>query len=171
MIKYRTPTYDDAQSLADLGRETFVATFAHIYSNENLQQFLNETYSLAALRKDLTNPERLFQVAEHDGHMVGYCKLGLANYFPGPFEGRKVIEFKQLYLREGYKGAGIADHLMHWALATAKAHGFDDMVLSVYSENPRAQKFYQRFGFEKYMDYFFMVGTHRDEEYLYRLKL
>jgi diamine N-acetyltransferase len=169
MIYYRTPTIDDAQALADLGRETFVDTFGTLYSAENLQHFLTQTYALAALQTDLSNAERLFQVAEADGVMIGYCKLGTTNSFPGPFDGRRVMELKQLYLRSGHKGTGVADTLMQWALAQAK--GYDDIALSVYSDNPRAQRFYQRYGFEKYMDYFFMVGTHRDEEYLYRLQL
>jgi diamine N-acetyltransferase len=169
MIEYRTPTADDAQALADLGQETFVQAFGHLYSAVNLNLFLQETYALCALQADLANPERLFQVAEDDGRMIGYCKLGLANHFPGPFENRRVMEFKQLYLRDGYKGVGAADQLMKWALHMSQ--GYDDIVLSVYSDNPRAQRFYQRYGFEKYMDYFFMVGDHRDEEYLYRLKL
>jgi diamine N-acetyltransferase len=169
MITYRTPTLTDAQALADLGRDTFVHSFGHIYSAANLNLFLDATYSLHALQTDLENPERLFQVAEEEDRMIGYCKLGLTNHFPGPFENRRVMEFKQLYLRDGYKGAGIADHLMQWALQMAQ--GYDDMVLSVYSDNPRAIGFYQRYGFEKYMDYFFMVGDHRDDEYLYRLRL
>jgi diamine N-acetyltransferase len=169
MITYRTPTMKDAQDLADLGRDTFVHSFGHIYSPDNLNRFLAETYSLRTVQTDLANPERLFQVAVDESRMIGYCKLGLTNHFPGPFEGRRVMEFKQLYLVDGYKGVGIADKLMQWALSMA--HGYDDMVLTVYSENPRAQRFYQRYGFEKYMDYFFMVGDHRDDEYLYRLKL
>ncbi len=171
MITYRTPGADDAQALANLGRETFVETFGPLYSAENLRRFIDETYSLAALQSDLANPARRFCVAETADQMVGYCKLGLVNGFPGPFEGRQVMELKQLYLRADQKGSGVADKLMAWALGEAKVGNFDDIVLSVFSENPRAQRFYQRYGFEKYMDYFFMVGDHRDEEFLYRLKL
>jgi diamine N-acetyltransferase len=171
MIAFRTPTFDDAQALATLGRETFVDTFGPLYSAENLRRFVEETYSLAALQRDLSNPERLFRVAEADGAMIGYCKLGLVNGFPGPFEGRRVMEFKQLYLKAEHQGSGVANQLMDWALGEARHAGFDDIVLSVFSENPRAQRFYQRYGFEKYMDYFFMVGDQRDAEFLYRLKL
>jgi diamine N-acetyltransferase len=172
MISYRTPTIDDAQMLADLGRQTFVDTFGSLYSARNLQMFLETTYSLAALQIDFNNPERLFRVAEDsESQMVGYCKLGMVNGFPGPFDGRRVMELKQLYLKATYQGVGVADQLMQWALDEARSGGYDDIVLSVFSENPRAMRFYQRYGFEKYMDYFFMVGDHRDEEFLYRLKL
>jgi diamine N-acetyltransferase len=172
MINYRTPTLDDAQALADLGRQTFVDTFGTLYSTENLQPFLEANYSLAALQADLNNHEHLLQVAEEaNGQMIGYCKLAMANSFPGPFEGRHVMMLKQLYLKAAYHGMGVADQLMEWTLGEARSRGYDDIVLSVFSENPRAQRFYQRYGFEKYMDYFFMVGDHRDEEFLYRLKV
>jgi ribosomal protein S18 acetylase RimI-like enzyme len=45
------------------------------------------------------------------------------------------------------------------------------MQLSVYSENLGAQRFYQRYGFEHVADIDFWVGNHRDDEFLYELKL
>ena len=45
------------------------------------------------------------------------------------------------------------------------------MLLSVYSENFGAQRFYQRYGFAKIADITFKVGDHYDPEYLYELKL
>lgn len=41
------------------------------------------------------------------------------------------------------------------------------MQLSVYSDNPGAQRFYARYGFAKVADIHFMVGNQRDEEFLF----
>jgi diamine N-acetyltransferase len=171
MIRYRTPTIDDAQALARLGRDTFVEAFAYLYKPEDLEPFLAQTYAPETVSAQLGSPDYLFRVAEADGTLIGYCKLGQDNGFPGDFAGRKVMEFKQLYLRDGHKGAGIADALMDWALSEARARGFDDLVLSVFSGNPRAIRFYERHGFAFYKNWYFMVGNHRDDEYLYRLKI
>jgi ribosomal protein S18 acetylase RimI-like enzyme len=170
-VTYRTPCADEATALAALGRETFCETFAHLYQAEDLNAFLEQVYAPASLAADLANPNRLFQVAEDDGKLIGYCKLGLdvsLDYDPA---GRHVIELKQLYLMPGHHGTGIAAHLMDWALAAAERLGADDMILSVWSGNDRAQRFYKRYGFDWVADTYFMVGEHRDDEFLYLKKL
>jgi ribosomal protein S18 acetylase RimI-like enzyme len=70
-----------------------------------------------------------------------------------------------------HTGAGIGAKLMDWALGQARAGGHDAMLLSVYSENYGAQRFYQRYGFAKIADITFQVGDHFDPEFLYELKL
>jgi len=60
---------------------------------------------------------------------------------------------------------------MDWVLEEARARGFEDVILSVWSGNFGAQRFYARYGFEKIADTFFMVGNQRDEEYLMGLRL
>jgi len=44
------------------------------------------------------------------------------------------------------------------------------VLLSVYSENYGAQRFYQRYGFAKIADITFRVGTQLDAEFLYQLE-
>ena len=60
---------------------------------------------------------------------------------------------------------------MRWALDEARAWGADAIQLSVYSENHGAQKFYRRYGFDKVADIDFWVGNHRDDEFLFELRL
>ena len=71
----------------------------------------------------------------------------------------------------GFTGAGIGAQLMDWALGVARERGHDAVLLSVYSENFGAQRFYQRYGFGKIADITFPVGEQLDEEFLYELKL
>jgi diamine N-acetyltransferase len=171
MITYRMPSIADANLLGQLGKASFVEAFGHLYSPENLELFLDKVYSAAAVSSDFSNANRLFLVAEEDGRMVGYCKLGLEvslDYDPGE---RRTMELKQLYMMQSHVGRGVAQHLMQWALDEARARGFDDVILSVYSDNPRAQRFYQKYGFRHIADTYFMVGNHRDYEYLYALAL
>ena len=72
-------------------------------------------------------------------------------------------ELYQLYLGEAAKGSGVADALMEWAYAKARALGGDTLYLSVFAENHRARRFYDRHGFVEVGPYEFMVGDHADD--------
>lgn len=171
MVLLRTPDAVDASALAKLGRDTFVETFGHLYSAEDLNSFLDQTFAVDAVAADIADPARALLVAEDETGLIGYCKLGFTvslDYDPGD---RRAMELKQLYVRESAIGSGLGARLMQWALDQARARGFDMIILSVWSENFRAQRFYQRHGFAKIGDTIFMVGNHRDEEFLYGLDL
>lgn len=43
---------------------------------------------------------------------------------------------------------------------------YNDIFVSVYSENEQAIRFYERFGFKKIIRYYFMVGRQPDLEYI-----
>ena len=171
MIQYRAANPVDADALAELGRTSFVDAFGHLYSPEDLSSFLESTYTPEIAAADIANPMRLFRIAESEGVMLGYCKLGFDKSLDYEAGDRSVVELKQLYLRGKQTGSGIGGALMDWALGEARARGADEAVLSVWSENHGAQRFYHKHGFEKVGDTIFMVGNQRDEEYLFGLRL
>ena len=84
---------------------------------------------------------------------------------------QKIIELHQLYLAESAKGSGIADTLMQWGLERALRASATSLLLSVFSENPRAQAFYRRYGFVDRGRHAFYVGNHIDEDRIWRLDL
>ncbi len=171
-VNFRTPEASEAAALAQLACSTFCDTFAHLYAPEDLHAFLDAHKTEAAFSKALTDGRHSFRVAESEGQLAGYCKLGLDSTLPDLPDGwRGGIELKELYLSSTVQGAGVGVTLMEWALAEAKRLASPTITLSVWSGNFRAQRFYQRYGFSHIADTFFMVGNHRDDEFLYGLKL
>ena len=167
MVIYRTPEIAEAAQVAKLGRDTFVESFAHLYSSEDLASFIAQVYQPDIVVAELQNPKLRYMIAQADGKMVGLCKIGYGvtlDYDPGM---RRVVELKQLYVHNTAHGTGVGQALMDWAIDMAVADKADEMLLSVYSDNPRAQRFYMRNGFAKYADTFFMVGNQRDLEFLF----
>jgi RimJ/RimL family protein N-acetyltransferase len=57
---------------------------------------------------------------------------------------------------------------MQWFLAEAANRAAEEVVLSVFVDNHRARRFYERYGFETVGKYDFMVGTHADEDLILR---
>ena len=162
---------DDAAALADLGRRAFVAKFGHLYSAENLASFLDDTHTQTKVLKELADPAMRIAVIEQDGALASFCKIIRTSTLPARTDAVSPMELKQLYTDPDLIGRGHGARLMEWALAQAQSSGADEMQLSVYADNPQAQAFYRRFGFEKVADIAFWVGDHCDPEFMFAVKL
>lgn len=167
----RPATLADAPALAVLGAETFVAAFGHLYTPADLDAFLAEVHDPQAVAAEIAGDSCTHRLVEDDGKLVAFCKLRYPSHYTHHSDARDPIELGQLYALPGYTGHGIGARLMDWALGVARERGHDAVLLSVYSENYGAQRFYQRYGFGKIADITFRVGDHLDPEYLYELKL
>jgi len=168
VIRLRDAGPDDAAILARLGRETFTETFGHLYSPENLAAFL-EVHSEENWRRELADPAFSVRLGEDEGVPAAYAKIGPPTL---PFEPRgPSTELRQFYILKPWQGTGLAHALMRWAIDEARRRGADDLYLSVFVDNHRARRFYERYGFTFVGPYAFMVGTHEDEDHVLRLSL
>ncbi len=167
MIAYREPQLDDADALAVLARETFDEAFGRLYQPDDLAAFYAEWKTPEAFAGWIADPRVGILVAYDGNTPIGYAMTGVdikIDYDPSP---RTAIELKQLYIRSSHHGAGVAHRFMDWVLAKAQATAADEIVLSVYSENPRGIAFYHKHGFAKVADTIFIVGKQVDAEYLF----
>lgn len=167
----RPASLDDVSALAKLGRDSFCAAFEHLYRAEDLDRFLEQAYSERAVGEEVAGPECIHRLAEDDDGLAGYCKLRAPSSYAEHSDAANPIALGQLYTAPGKTGMGIGAALMDWAFGEARERGHDAIQLSVWSENHGAQRFYQRYGFEKIADIDFWVGNHRDDEYLYEVRL
>ena len=67
-----------------------------------------------------------------------------------------------------WHGSGVAAGLMDRALELVRRKRARHVQLSVYVDNLRARRFYERYGFEVVGKYDFMVGSHADEDLILR---
>ncbi len=170
----REAARDDAGPLAVLAREAFVAAFGPLYQPDDLAAFLAEHRSRDAYAAQIADPDVRIMLAEHEyGALSAYCLIKLGAQFPEHPEPRpaRPVMLSQLYCAATTTGQGTGARLMDWALAEARDFQADAITLSVFSENYGAQRFYQRFGFAHVADIYFWVGSHRDDELLYELRL
>jgi GNAT superfamily N-acetyltransferase len=167
-VTFRLAGTEDAPSLSKLGAETFTATFGHLYQPADLATFL-VSHGEEQWRQELADPEFAVLIAEHRGEAVGYAKVGPPHL---PFEPRGVpVELRQFYLLEEWQGRGLADQMMQWVIDEAERRGGDHLYLSVFTDNHRARKYYERWGFVAEGRYAFMVGGHADEDIVMRRPL
>lgn len=168
MIAYRLATLADADTLARLGAETFVETFGHLYSARDLDAFL-QSHSVGGWQAELADARFWVVLAELGDQAVAYAKLGPAKLPFTPAE--DAIELRQFYVRASHHGSGVAAAMMERAIDAARRRGVAAMYLSVFVDNPRARRFYERYGFVRIGSYAFMVGDHADEDDVMRLML
>lgn len=162
---------EDIPALAELGRSSFCAKFAHLYSAEDLDPFLEQVYSIKGVTSDFNQPNLIYQLAEDETGLIGFCKIARRSSYAEHSDAKRPMGLNQLYTAAGRTGQGIGAALTDWALAEAREHSADAVQLSVYSENYGAQRFYARYGFTKIADIGFWVGNQRDAEFLYELRL
>jgi GNAT superfamily N-acetyltransferase len=164
-VTYRNARPNDAADLRALFAESFIDTFGHLYRAADLEEFL-EGNSEAKWLSFLNNPDCAIRVAEVDGELVGFAELAPKKL---PYEtSEPALELRRFYLRKTAHGTGVAQRLMEWVLEEACRRGAKELVLSVFVDNHRARRFYERYGFEVVGKYDFMVGNHADEDLILR---
>lgn len=163
----RRATDADAATVSALASRTFTETFGHLYPDEDLQSFLQDSYAIDKQRVILAHPDYAVWLLEHGGEAVGHaaagpCGLPHADVQPGDGE------IKRLYILADHQGGGRGGRLMDAVMAWLLRDGPRRLWLSVWSENHGAQRFYARYGFTHADEYRFIVGRCRDREFIWR---
>jgi ribosomal protein S18 acetylase RimI-like enzyme len=167
-VSFRDARPDDAAALDRIFRTSFCDTFMHLYRAEDLDVFMS-SFGVGDWQAQLEDVAYAFRIGESDDEPVGYVKLGPMKL---PFEtDRRAILLDQLYVLKEHHGVGIARELMDWSLDEARRRGAEELYLTVYVDNHRARRFYDRYGFEAVGRYDFMVGTQADEDIIMRKPL
>ena len=167
-VEYRNAGEADAAVLAALFADTFTETFGHLYDPGDLDAFLGEQ-SAGHWAAQLRDDAFAVRMAVEGGEAVALAKIGPVK-LPVD-EAGPALELRQLYVRSAVRGSGVAARLMDWAIAEASGRGARNLYLSVYMDNPRARRFYARYGFVEIGPVAFMVGSQADEDIILRREL
>ena len=165
-----TPTVADVGRLQTLMRTTLTEAFGHLYSPADLSAYLDTAYATAQLTSELADPRNYWQlVVDGGGAPVGYLQCVPAHLPHPEIRPDRDGEIQRIYVLKSQQGRGLGHRLMNLALDhLAERYGDAPQWIGVYSENPRAQKLYRSYGFEKAGEYKFPVGDVLDDEFIFR---
>lgn len=166
-LNIRRATVADAEALSALAAQTFTETFGHLYPDQDLRDFLAESYAVERSRIVLAHPDYAIWLLEDDGAAVGHAAAGPCG-LPHPQVRPGDGELKRLYLLGSHQNAGLGSRLFDTALQWLLREGPRTLWIGVWSQNFGAQRFYARHGFEKVGSYEFPVGRVRDLEFILR---
>ncbi|MCL4721124.1 MAG: GNAT family N-acetyltransferase [Gammaproteobacteria bacterium] len=169
-VEFRRAAVGDARALANLGAETFVEAFGHLYPPEDLSDFLTRSQSEATYQRVLGDPAVAVWLAVPPaappmGFLVaGPCKLPVTGCPPA------AGEIRQLYLRTAAQRQQLGTRLLRTGLEWLLDQGRKPIYVGVWSQNLGAQRLYARFGFVKVGEYDFPVGRQLDREFILELR-
>ncbi|MDR3509300.1 MAG: GNAT family N-acetyltransferase [Caulobacteraceae bacterium] len=162
----RPATPRDAERLTQLGRQTFVDKFGHLYPPEDLADFLATAHTPEKYAAWASDPAYGLWIVERGETAIAYALAGPC-HLPHPDVTPDCGELCRIYVLAEAQGAGLGGRLLTLALDWLERSG-RTLWIGVWSENLGAQRLYARYGFEKAGEYEFPVGATRDQEFILR---
>ena len=170
-IIIRVATNKDAALIADLSRETFFNAFSPFNTKEDMDKFMNEVFTREKLIAELDLPDNIFLIAYARNDVAGYVRLrdrNIPEVSPGT---GNVIEIARIYTATSEMAKGIGTALIQECISIAKRKQRDYIWLGVWEKNDKAIRFYERFGFKRFGEHEFLLGSDRQTDWLMMLKL
>jgi GNAT superfamily N-acetyltransferase len=148
----------DAKVLTDLGRETFLQTFAKDNSQEDMNIYLAKNFSIDKQRQEIQDTKRRIAIA-----WIGGIAAGFYHLYDGPVDpsvkGECPVELLRLYVDSKWHGKGIGPALMKSCIDLAGSEGYQTMWLGVWERNFKAQAFYKKYLFSEVGKHIFTLGN------------
>jgi ribosomal protein S18 acetylase RimI-like enzyme len=76
------------------------------------------------------------------------------------------VQLHQIYVLERARSGGVGAALLQAVIAEARARGAASLWLGVWSQNPRAVRFYERHGFAIVGSHTFVLGTDAQRDHV-----
>jgi ribosomal protein S18 acetylase RimI-like enzyme len=169
-LEIRQATPADSAILAKLGAEIFNQTFATQNTPEDMELYLSETFTEEKLREEFEEPGVTYYIAYIDDQPAGFAKLGKKRT-PEALHDTPCTELERLYVHSRFQGQKIGHKLMKLCIETARAQSSKVLWLGVWENNEGALRFYERWGFTKFGEHLFQLGTDAQTDCLMRLDL
>jgi ribosomal protein S18 acetylase RimI-like enzyme len=169
-LTIRLATKEDAVLIADLSQQTFYDTFAADNKKEDMDLFLQQQFTKGKLILEVGAPENTFLLAYWNDEVAGYVKLREGKQ-PKSLGSHNALEIARLYAVTTMIGKGVGKALMQASIDVATERGKEVIWLGVWEKNQRAILFYQKWGFEKFDQWDFLLGNDVQIDWLMKKNL
>lgn len=145
-VAVRAASVEDASGIARVHIRTWQAAYSHVFPAEALRRLGDVVSRRTAMWREAieTNaPRSHLLVATEDGDVVGFAYLLPTRE---PEDVQRVAELAAIYVSPDAWGTGAGRKLMRESLERLALSGFEEAMLWVLEDNPRARRFYERAG-------------------------
>ncbi|WP_316804444.1 GNAT family N-acetyltransferase [Pedobacter nototheniae] len=149
---------EDISKLQEIGRTTFSETFANEENEENMQNYLEQSFSIDKLTGELKNKDSQIYFAKIRARVIGYLKINI-----GEAQTEKLddgaFEIERIYVLKEFQGQKIGQMLYQKAIELANDIKASYLWLGVWEENHKAKKFYEKNGLIAFDKHAFWLGN------------
>ena len=159
-----------AETLAEIGKETYFDTFHAMNTRETMALYLEEAFDIDRIRQELNNPDSQFYLLLENEEPAAYFKI---NVPPAQTDinDPESVELERIYVRKKFQGRGLGKAMMQKTEEIARESGCTYIWLGVWERNEPAVAFYEHNGFYKFGKHFFQMGEERQQDHLLRKDL
>ncbi|HWT64815.1 MAG TPA: GNAT family N-acetyltransferase [Terracidiphilus sp.] len=160
-------TADDAQALSRFSARLFPLGCPANTRPEDLADYIDRELTPEKFLSLLADEQIAILIVKIANSLAGFALIARGAFAPDA-QSLGEVELRKFYVDPLYHGQGIANALMQSVLQSVQDAGA--LWLSVFSGNPRAIAFYQRWGFRVTGSRIFLVGTDEQKDYLMQRK-
>ena len=159
MFTIREAVAADAERLSELACSTFTDTFMAQNNPEDIKVHCERYYQTEIQRQEIQDVElTTFVVDKGEDQFIAFAQVHHGQGKAG-IDIEVMSEIKRFYVLPEAQGTGLAQQLMATCIECALASQSDGLWLGVWEQNPRAQRFYQKMGFEPAGEHIFLLGN------------
>jgi diamine N-acetyltransferase len=166
----RELTVADIPALRDLAIKIYRDTFTDQNTPESMEAFLERDYSIESFQKEFAEPGSRYFFISDGTRPAGYLRMR-RNTEADHILGSNNIELHRIYIEKDYHGQRVGHELMQLAIDIATQGNYEWLWLGVWEHNPRAQRFYEKWGFEKFSEHIFHMGDEKQTDWLLRKEI
>ena len=169
-LNFRECQISDLDELVKISKDTFAAAFENDNKPDDFQDYLQKAFSPESLEKELKNPNSIFYFAFDGETLVGYFKLN-TGAAQTDVHNKNAMELERIYVKQEYQGKKVGGQMLSEILNLGRKRNKNYLWLGVWEHNPKAIRFYQRHGFQKFGEHPYYIGTDKQTDWLLRLDL
>ena len=149
MLTFHPATPGDAAELRSLAERIWRESYAGVVTAGQMAYMLEWMYSAETIARELAEGV-CWELVRLDADAVGYHSI--------TFGADGVAKLNKLYLLPAHQGRGLGQEMLWRVLALAANRGAREVRLQVNKANLRAQRAYERFGFQRIEEAVFDIG-------------
>lgn len=161
---------NDINHLQSICKTTFFETYADGNTEENMQKYLDEVFTLDKLTAELKDPNTELYFAWLGNKPIGYIKINFGEA-QTELQDNKSVEIERIYVLKEFQGNHVGQILFDKAHEIAKSRQAQYLWLGVWEKNPKALHFYKRNGFIEFDKHIFKLGDDMQTDIMMKLPI
>lgn len=145
-MKLRKVGLADLQELRDIGIESYVPHYAHMWKPDGLEWYLNKCFGNEFLQNELVDPNVEYYIISSAAQNVGILKLVLQKPLPDS-KIENALYLEKIYFIKEWTGKGVGREFMDFTFERARETNCDCVWLVAMDTADKPIRAYEKAGF------------------------